>query len=366
MGELMTSSRLLERDSFLEALDGWLAEALGGQGRLVLVAGEAGIGKTALVRRFAEAHGADARLLWGACESLRTPRPLGPLLDIANATGGSLEELIERGDKPHAVFSTFLQELQAGRTAIVVLEDLHWADEATLDVLRLLGRRAKSTQALVIATYRDDELDRAHPLRVTIGELESAEGVRRLALAALSSEAVGELAAPHEVDPEELYRMTGGNPFFVTEVLAAAEAAVPPTVRDAVLARASRLSAAARNLLEAVAIAPPRCEIWLLEALARNEITQLDDALGSGMLRAEDQAVVFRHELARLFDRRGDRPAPAPRAPSRSAQRTQTAASRRSRRGEAGAPCGSGRRRRGGARARACGCRASRVARRTS
>jgi DNA-binding CsgD family transcriptional regulator/tetratricopeptide (TPR) repeat protein len=295
----LLASALLERDSHVDALDGWLAESIGGQGRLVLISGEAGIGKTALVRRFAEGH-ADSALLWGACDSLRTPRPLGPLVDIAAATGGSLHELVESGGKAHIVFASFRDELKARRPAIAVFEDVHWADEATLDVLRLLGRRAESTQGLVIATYRDDELEPTHPVRVAFGELMRAEGVRRIELPALSAKAVAELAASHEVDAEELYRMTGGNPFFVTEVLAAAAAGVPPTVRDAVLARASRLSAPAQTILEAVAITPPRCELWLLDALAPPDEAALNEALASGMLDAGRQTVAFRHELARL------------------------------------------------------------------
>ena len=297
--ELLTSSALLERGSHLEALEAYLADTFDGQGRLVLISGEGGIGKTALVRWFAEEHG-EARLLWGACDSLRTPRPLGPLVDIAAATAGPLQELVARGDKPHVVFATFRDELQAHRPAIAVFEDLHWADEATLDVLRLLGRRAESTPALVIATYRDDELERDHPLRVAVGELARSEGVHRLELPPLSVEAVGELAAPHEVDPTELHRLTGGNPFFVTEALAAAGTVVPSTVRDAVLSRASGLSEPARNLLEAVAIVPSRCELWLLETLAPDEPGALDEVLASGMVAGEQQAVAFRHELARL------------------------------------------------------------------
>jgi predicted ATPase len=139
---LSSSGRLLERESFLQLLAGYLNEAQDGAGRLVLLAGEAGIGKTALVRRFAEEHEGGARIFWGACDSLRTPRPLGPLVDIATETGGPLEGLVASGAKPHAVFAKFAEELQRSRPSIAILEDLHWADEATLDVVRLLGRRA--------------------------------------------------------------------------------------------------------------------------------------------------------------------------------------------------------------------------------
>ena len=299
-GKEVTELDLLERSTFVAALDECLADGVAGRGRLVLVAGEAGVGKSVLVQRFCEQRGAGARVLWGNCDPLHTPRPLGPLLDIAAVTAGRLEEVTERGDKPQAVFAALVEELRGGKPTIIVLEDLHWADEATLDILKLLGRRAESARALVIATYRDDELDPTHPLRVAVGELGTATGVRRLQLPPLSLEAVRELAVPHDVDPENLYRETDGNPFFVTEVLAAGGTEIPPTVRDAVLARASRLSPPARGVLEAVAVDPPRIELWLLEKLPREEIGHLDECLASGMLRREEGAVAFRHDLARL------------------------------------------------------------------
>jgi DNA-binding CsgD family transcriptional regulator/tetratricopeptide (TPR) repeat protein len=291
---------LLERSPFVAVLDECLADAGGGQGRFVLIAGEAGIGKSALVHRFCEQRRGGARVLWGACDALHTPRPLGPFLDIAETTGGLLEEVAERGDKPQAVFAALQAELRLSKPTITVLEDVHWADEATIDILRLLGRRAESADALVIATYRDDELDSTHPFRVAIGELGTSAGVRRVQLPLLSLEAVRELAAPHAVDAEELYRKTDGNPFFVTEVLAASEAEIPPTVSDAVLARAGRLSASARRVLEAVAVVPPRVELWLLEALVSGEISHLEQCLASGILCREEEGIAFRHDLARL------------------------------------------------------------------
>lgn len=291
---------LLERAPFVAALEESFADVRAGQGRLVLVSGEAGLGKTALIQRFCAQRIGDARLLWGACDGLHTPRPLGPFVDIALATGDPLEEVVDRGDKPQAVFAALRGELEATKPTIVVVEDVHWADEATLDILRLLGRRVEAIEALVIATYRDDELDRTHPLRIVVGELGTTPGVRRIELPLLSLEAVTELAAPHAVNPEELYGKTEGNPFFVTEVLATGMTDVPPTIRDAVLARAARLGPAARALLEAVAVVPQRVELWLLEILANGALTELDECLASGMLRHEDNSITFRHELARL------------------------------------------------------------------
>jgi DNA-binding CsgD family transcriptional regulator len=284
---------LLERDDHLATLDARLEEVgRSRRGRLVLVGGEAGAGKTTLVHALTAAH-ASVPALTGGCEALFTPRPLGPLLDIAAAAGGELAELIERGASAGEVVAALARAIR--RPTIVVLEDLHWADEATLDLVHLLGRRVANTPALVIATYRDDELERDHPLRVVLGQLPTAE---RITVAPLSRAAVDQLAAAQGVDGAALHARTGGNPFYVTEVLAQ-HAATPGTVRDAVLARAARLDPPARRLLEAVAVARPRAEIWLLERLAPQELPELEACLASGMLRPASDAVAFRHEIAR-------------------------------------------------------------------
>ena len=291
----------LERSDQLAALSEALAEArAGSRGTLVLVAGEAGVGKTTLVRSFGAEQGQSARVLWGTCDALFTPAPLAPFVDVAEQAGGSLAELVAREARPHHVVTELVQELRVRAPTILVLEDVHWADEATLDVLRLLGRKLDGVPAVTIATYRDDELDRTHPLRIVLGGLGSGPGVLRLELRPLSPEAVAQLAAPHGVDAGELHRKTAGNPFFVTEALATGEGEIPPTVREAVLARAARLSPPATGVLEAVAVIPPRAELWLLDELAGDMAPHLDECLASGMLAAEGQSVGFRHELARL------------------------------------------------------------------
>ncbi|MEO6710897.1 MAG: helix-turn-helix transcriptional regulator, partial [Planctomycetota bacterium] len=182
----------------------------------------------------------------------------------------------------------------------LVLEDIHWADEATLDVLSLLARRIEPIPALIIATYRDDELGRTHPLKMLLGEFRNTRSTRRLKVEALSLDAVAALALPFGVDGEALYRATSGNSFFVTEALAQASGGIPATVRDAVLARVARLDTAATTLLEAVAIAPAQTELWLLDALVPGGVDALEQCLSSGMLEAVPNAVAFRHELARI------------------------------------------------------------------
>ena len=298
---LDTAGGLLERATELSVLGDCLkAVQRSSCGSVVLVSGEAGAGKTALLRGFCGRCGGSARILWGACDPLFTPRPLGPLLAVAESAGGELEELMAGEVVPHELVAAVVRELRARSPTVFVLEDVHWADEATLDVMRLLAGRVREVPALIVASYRDDQLARTDPLRIMLGELPRSQTIARLKLAALSRAAVAQLASPHAVDAEELYRKTSGNPFFVIEALAAQGEEIPETVRDAVLARTARLSREARRLLEAVAVVPQQVEFWLLEALAGEAMDSLDECLASGMLVPDRAGVAFRHELARL------------------------------------------------------------------
>jgi predicted ATPase len=294
------STALLERAAALDTLDASWAAARDAGGRLVLMAGEAGVGKTVLLRRFCERRARPARILWGDCDELFSLSPLGPLADISAVTGGELADAVAAGAPPHAVAAALLGELARRDPAIVVFEDVHWADEATLDVLRLLGRRIATVPVLLIASYRDDELDRTHPLRVTLGELTRLDVTDRLRLAPLSVQAVAELAAPHGVDAAALYRRTAGNPFFVTEALAAGGLELPATIRDAVLARVTPLSPRARRVLDAAAIVPGAVDLPLLEALAGDAVDELEECLACGVLGPAGAGVAFRHDLARV------------------------------------------------------------------
>jgi DNA-binding CsgD family transcriptional regulator/tetratricopeptide (TPR) repeat protein len=289
---------LLERESALAELARLADQARQGDGRLVLVGGEAGVGKTTLVEQF-QRELRDARWSWGACDGLFTPLPLGPLFDVAGQLGGELAELCAAGADRERLFGALLSQLSApGTLDIVVVEDVHWADEATVDLLRFLGRRLKGTKALVIATYRDEGLAPGHPLRLALGDLAGA--VRRVLLRPLSADAVRQLSAGGELDPARLYELTGGNPFFVTEVLAAGMHEVPHAARDAVLARAARLSAAPRELLDFAALLGARFDLLAIESLEPGAAGLVDEVLASGLLAEDGLRVRFRHEMARL------------------------------------------------------------------
>ncbi len=292
-----TMTTLLERESPLAQLDAQWAQARAATGRLVLVEGEAGIGKTSLLRAFAQSLQGDARVAWGGCEALLTPRPLGALDDIASQCGGALQAALQSGAERHRLFVAFINAL-AERPTLAVIEDLHWADEATLDLLRYAGRRIARTQSLLVASFRSDELVPTHPLRAVLGDL-ATSGALRLALKALSPDAVRVLSGGHDIDVTELHHKTGGNPFFVTEVLASRSPGVPATVQDAVLARAARLAPSARAVLDAAAVAGPRVEPWLLHELTAAESDAIDECLATGVMRMDAGAFEFRHELAR-------------------------------------------------------------------
>jgi DNA-binding CsgD family transcriptional regulator len=292
--------KLLERDAILGDLHGLLQQARAGHGSLVLLGGEAGVGKTTLLRRFLAEIRADAVCLIGHCDVLTTPRPLGPLFDVAAADAG-LDRLL-RDDAPRdLLFRTTLARLASGtRPTVLAVEDAHWADEATLDLIRYLGRRVDASHGLVVVTYRDDEIGRDHPLRRLLGDLATTAAVHRLEVRPLTAAGIAALAAGSGLDATELYARTRGNPFYATEVLAAI-GEIPATVRDAVLARIARLPAGARSMLEAAAVLDSPVAHTLFEAMAAPAPDDLEAALAIGILRVEDDghAYLFRHELAR-------------------------------------------------------------------
>jgi DNA-binding CsgD family transcriptional regulator/tetratricopeptide (TPR) repeat protein len=288
--------RLLEREPLLDRLTTQL-EGAGTRGRLVLVAGEAGAGKTALVEAFCREHTAGPTL-WGVCDPVVPARPFAPVADIAAQAGGSLRTALEEGDRTR-VFDAFLALLRrqpAG--ALVVFEDLHWADEATLDLVRVVGRRLHELRLLFVGTFREEEVGSEHALRLAVGDLPAGSLVE-FRVPPLSADAVAALASGTGVDAEALHRATGGNPFFVIEVLAGGDDGGSATIRDAVLARVARLSAAAQAVVRAACVLQTPCEREVLLEVAAQDQDALEECFTRGVLERDRSGVRFRHELAR-------------------------------------------------------------------
>ena len=287
---------LVERDAELDGLRAALERARRGDGSIVLVSGEAGIGKTSLVAEFAGLVAGRARVLRGSCEDLLTPRALGPFRDMARDLAG-----IPAGPGPperDVLLDALLAEMSfTQRPAVVVVEDAHWADQASLDVLRIVARRAPELPALLVVSYREEELGADHPLWRVVGGL-SGPAVLRLELTRLSDAAVAALAAEVGVDPAPVTAVADGNPFLVTELLAGAGAGVPTSVRHAVLARVSALPADCREALKQLAVVPAEVPAALLAALVADPEV-LEPAERRGILLAAHGGVRFRHELAR-------------------------------------------------------------------
>ncbi|MFG2606618.1 helix-turn-helix transcriptional regulator [Streptomyces sp. NPDC048514] len=293
---------LLEREAVLQDLAGHLKVAVSGRGRLALVRGESGIGKTAVVRRLAQLADPQVRVLSGACDPLATPRPLGPLMDLAPHLGApartALADALTGTCRSAEVFDCLLADLNA-YPSLLVVEDVHWADEATMDLLRYLARRLPSVPALVVATYRDDEIGRTHHLTGLLGTLAGYPWVYRHDLLPLSRRAVAAMAAGHAVDAEQLYRVSAGNPFIVTETLAAPAEPIPASVREAVAGRLAGLSPTARMVVDVLAVLGCRISLPLLAGILPTPDEALDEAVACGIVRTEGQTTEFRHELTR-------------------------------------------------------------------
>ncbi len=286
---------LLERESTLASLDTALTAAAAGRGSVALVHGEAGIGKTSVVRGFLEQHSNEGRVLWGICDDLSTPRTFGPLLDVVDDVTDELRAALSGEGFSDGLFGLVLAELKRSPTPVVfVIEDLHWADEATLDLVIFLSRRIESVPALLVLTYRAEEMEVNGALVRALGRIPPLM-VRRLALVPLSVDAVAALVGN---SAKELHSITGGNPFYVSELLAA-PGIVPRSVTDTVLARVSALPPISRRLLDLIALSPGRVETSLLDVCAPGWHIAAVEPERRGMLTVERHSVSFRHEIAR-------------------------------------------------------------------
>lgn len=281
--------KLIEREGHLAALAEYLDDARAGSGRLVLLGGEAGVGKSALVAAFVD--GLDIRVVAGACDGLATPRPLAPVLEAASQLG------VEPGTPRDQLFGVVLDALKQ-RPTVLVIEDLHWADGATRDFMLYVGRRLANVPVLAIATYRDDEGGADDPLRQLLGEASRFPAARRMGLPRFSPAGVRTLIEGSNLDANEVHRLTGGNPFFVTEVVASGSLA-PATVTDAVISRAASLSKPARRALEVASQLGARVDPILLSSAAEADAAGIDECIERRLLHSDEGMIGFRHEIAR-------------------------------------------------------------------
>ena len=295
---------LIERERELEQLGAMIQAAARGQGAVALVSGEAGIGKTSLIRRLFDSLPRGWRAAAGGCDALFTPRPLGPVRDMAHMLGPEVRDQLEGGDRQQ-LFGAVLDTVSwSNAPMLLVWEDMHWADHATLDLLRYLGRRISFLPLLLVLTYRDDEVGDQHPLMRVLEELPPA--VReQVPLRRLSPRAVSALARKASLPGDWLYQKTAGNPFLVTEMLAAGQGAsdsLPASIREAVTVRQGRLPGGARELLELISVIPAAVPPELVRELGGEEAALIaDDLTGAGILQASTAGDIrFRHEIARV------------------------------------------------------------------
>ncbi len=288
---------LIERESELAQLATLTEDARAGVGSFVLVSGEAGAGKSALLSAFITATArslatpTSLRVVAGACDGLAVPRPLGPVIDIA----AQLE--IDVSLPRHDLFAGILDAL-THRSTVVLIEDAHWADDATADFLLFVARRVDEVAAMIVVTYRDDERDTRGVLSRLTGELLRLGTVRRLPVRPLTADGIANLTADSVLDPTDVLRRTSGNAFFVAELLAAGTDD-STTIRDVVLSRYSRLSAAGRRVADVASQLGIRFGLDLLAEISAPDEDGIDDCVERGILVTFGSELAFRHELTR-------------------------------------------------------------------
>ncbi|HET6768118.1 MAG TPA: AAA family ATPase, partial [Chitinophagaceae bacterium] len=290
---------LIERRKFLSLMHSKFENVKASEGHCILVSGEAGIGKTSLVKTFCKPVKKECRIYQGTCDALFTPRPLGPVFDIVwQMHGLGWEHSVNISDRS-ALFTRFYYELENQQeTTIIIIEDIHWADEATLDFIKFFARRITRLHCLFILTYRGDEINSHHPLRTVLGHL-PPDSITRLQLGPLSREAVEKMAVERGYDGENVYSISGGNPFYVNEILASYSPGIPDTIRDSILSIYNCQSEKTKKVWQILSVLPTGFEIRYLEKMEPLYATAIQDCLDAKILIAKDGLISFKHELYR-------------------------------------------------------------------
>jgi DNA-binding CsgD family transcriptional regulator/tetratricopeptide (TPR) repeat protein len=289
---------LLERETELGALRAAVADASARRGSVVVIIGEAGIGKTSLVQALRDDPGTECRVAIGLCDDLLTRRTLGPFQDIARSLGGELASAVATADTA-AVCDAVLAELDHPlRPTVLVLEDVHWADEATLDVLRYVGRRIAALRGVLVVTYRGEEIGTDDPLTRVLGALSSTT-VRHVRPQPLSEEGVAALTSAAGFDTQEAVSLTAGNPFLATELARATDTAVPLSVTDLVRSRLAALPPRARAAVELLSVLPRPVPMGVVATLVE-DVSVIGTAETRGLVEVDGHRLRFRHELIRM------------------------------------------------------------------
>lgn len=290
---------LIERAAYLNVLESNFSEVIKGQGHSVFVSGEAGIGKTSLVKKFCRNLKKEYNIYQGTCDALFTPRPMAPLYDILLQLTNELSENTSDISNRTAFFMRLFNEIKHRKDAsIVIFEDIHWADEATLDFIRFLARRISHLRCLFILTYRDDAIHSRHPLRNVMGQL-SPGTFTRLQLQPLSRQVVEKMAKEQGHNGAVIYQVTGGNPFYLNELLASYSQGIPDNIKDSILSVFYRQNGKTKYVWEMLSVSPTGLEISYLERIEPAYAEAIETCLDSGIMIVKDRQINFKHELYR-------------------------------------------------------------------
>lgn len=296
--------RLLERDAELDQLRGAFGAARNGAGGSVVVCGAAGTGKTRLVEWFL-GHVGDASVLVGGCDDLLAPRPLGPFRDMVRANPALADRLPAEPDREE-LLSALMGALEgSGGPTVVIVEDAHWADDATIDILRYLARRVPALPALLVITLRDTEIDDRHPANNVLagpaGTIPTRIDLHPLSLAAVTELADDIRAVGLEpgLEADAVHRIAGGNPFLVSQLLASDSPRAIDLAKESLLARSHQLSTEGQLVLRMLSVLPDGADPTLARRLFGDRSAGLREAEASGLLRSTPTRIRFGHELGR-------------------------------------------------------------------
>ena len=290
---------LIEREAFLDRLQSRLREVSAGEGHCVFVSGEAGIGKTSLVKTFCKDLRTRCAIYQGTCDALFTPRPLAPLYDILLQTRGNLPETSMNIADRTLFFTRVFNEFKNHKEiSIVVFEDIHWADEATFDFIKFFARRVTQLRCLFVLTYRNNEKHANEHLKAILGHL-NRDAFTRIELPPLSKQAVDKMSAEKGYSGEDVYSVSGGNPFYVNEILANYSPGIPENIRDSVLSVYNGLDEKTKRAWKILSVLPAPFEIDYLKKMDPAFSAVIDDCIKQMILVVDKGLIAFKHELYR-------------------------------------------------------------------